>query len=208
MKDGGQSSQGFIYLSAKRLLDIVFATLGLLIVSPVMILTALWVCLDSKGPVFYRQKRAGKDGVEFDILKFRTMHHMAEAATGPVWAMVSDDRVTRSGRVLRKLYLDELPQLINILRGDMSFVGPRPERAFFYPKCEEVIPGFSARLRVSPGLTGLAQINQGHHPSDGAVRRKFRYDMFYIRKRTFFLDLSIMFRTFGLLWREFREMWR
>jgi lipopolysaccharide/colanic/teichoic acid biosynthesis glycosyltransferase len=208
MKTGGLGNQGFVYLSTKRLFDIFFSLLGLIFFAPAMLVTALWVRLDSPGPVFFRQRRVGKDGSEFDILKFRTMHPEAESHSGPVWAQKDDARVTRAGRLLRKLYLDETPQLFNILKGDMSFVGPRPERPFFYPQCEEVAPGFSSRIRVQPGLTGLAQVSQSHNPSTEAVRRKFHYDLMYMQRQSFVYDLRILFRTGGLLWQEFKEIWQ
>jgi len=203
----GPARQGFVYTSTKRLFDIAFSFLGLMLAWPLMVLAAIWVRLDSEGPILYRQTRVGKDGAEFQMLKFRTMSDSAESLSGPVWAKIGDERITRAGAILRRLYIDELPQLINILRGDMSFVGPRPERPFFYPKCEEAIPGFCARCVVQPGLTGLAQVRQNHDGSLRAMRRKFRYDLLYIRKQTFLLDLWIMVRTTWLLWREFKEIW-
>jgi len=208
MRTGGAGNQGFVYVSAKRLFDILGSLLGLIVLWPVMAAMAIWVRLDSEGPVLYRQTRVGKDGAEFEMLKFRTMFEAAESGSGPVWARAEDERVTRAGRILRRLYLDEMPQLLNILRGDMSFVGPRPERPFFYPKCEEAVPGFSARCAIRPGLTGLAQVRQKHDASRRGVRRKLRYDLLYIRKRNLALDAWILVGTMGLLWREFKEVGR
>ena len=150
----GVACGGAAYAFAKRAFDVAMALLGFVLAAPVMLLVAIWVRLDSAGPVIYSQERCGRSGRVFRVLKFRTMAADAEKASGPVWAAVGDPRVTRSGRILRKLYLDELPQLINILRGDMSFVGPRPERPYFYPRLEERIPGFSQRCLVRPGGGG------------------------------------------------------
>jgi lipopolysaccharide/colanic/teichoic acid biosynthesis glycosyltransferase len=192
----------------KRVFDALFSALALLFLWPVMLVLALWVRWDSEGPAFYRQTRVGKNGREFDVLKFRTMSISAESESGPVWAVKNDTRVTRAGRILRKLYLDELPQLINILKGEMSLVGPRPERPFFYPLLEKEIPGFSRRCCVVPGLTGLAQVRQSHQASLHAVERKFTYDAFYIRHRSFGFDLYIIWKTLSRVYQEFKEVLR
>lgn len=197
---------GSFYLFCKRCFDVVLSLVGLVIAAPVMAAVAIWVRLDSAGPIVYCQTRRGLGGREFEVLKFRTMRADAEEASGPVWAAVDDVRVTRAGRVLRKVYLDELPQLWNILRGDMSFVGPRPERPHFYPILEKRIPGFSRRCEVRPGLTGLAQVRQYHYASLRATRRKYQYDMFYVRRRSFSMDLYLIKETFALVLREVRGL--
>ena len=144
--------------------------------------------LESPGPVLYRQRRLGRGGREFRIIKFRTMFHGAERRTGPVWAAPSDVRTTRVGRVLRRLHFDELPQVVNILRGEMSLVGPRPERPALAARFERLVPGFSTRLRVRPGVMGLAQALGSYH---WHPRRKIRYDNFYIDKMGPWLDIKV-----------------
>jgi len=196
------------YLFSKRIFDLLFSSAALLFLWPLMLALAVWVRLDSPGPALYRQTRVGKNGHEFDVLKFRTMSTSAETETGPVWAVKNDDRITRAGRILRKLYLDELPQLINIIKREMSLVGPRPERPFFYPLLEKEIPGFSRRCCVQPGLTGLAQVRQSHQASLHAVQRKFTYDLFYLRHCGFTFDLYIIWKTIDRVYLEFKEVLR
>jgi lipopolysaccharide/colanic/teichoic acid biosynthesis glycosyltransferase len=196
------------YRLARRGADLVFGVVGLIVSSPIIALSALWVKLDSPGPAFYSQTRLGRGGQEFKLVKLRTMRQDAENSTGPVWARVGDRRLTGAGRILRQLYLDELPQFLNVALGQMSLIGPRPERPFFYPECERRVPGFSQRLAVKPGLTGLAQARQRHHDSTGALRRKYRYDMFYIRRQGLAMDLFVIRQTFGLLWSEVKEVLR
>lgn len=183
------------YLFAKRLFDILFSAfllLGLLIPMLLIIVAIKW---DADGPAIYRQERLGKNGRPFVMYKFRTMTLDAEE-NGPQWAEVDDCRCTRLGRFLRHCRLDELPQLWNILTGDMSFVGPRPERAYFYDKFEETIHGFRNRLRVTPGLTGLAQVNGGY---DLPPKEKVILDMEYIRTRSVYTDLLCLLKTVKLV---------
>ena len=196
----------WLYSAARRVFDVTFGFLGLVLAAPAMAAIAVWVRLDSPGPAVYRQKRVGRSGREFEILKFRTMSESAEA-DGAQWASKNDARVTRAGRVLRRLYVDELPQLVNVVRGEMSIIGPRPERAVFYPRCERQAPGFSRRTVVRPGLTGLAQVRQRHHSSPRALRRKCAYDLFYIRRRCVGLDLLILGQTLALVYNELKEAW-
>lgn len=184
-----------VYLWTKRVLDIVLAAAGLLVLLIPMILVAIAIKLDSEGPAIYSQERLGKGGKPFMIYKFRSMIRNAEA-DGPCWAERDDDRCTRLGRFLRRSRIDELPQLVNILRGDMSFVGPRPERAYFYDEFERYIPGFRARLLVQPGMTGHAQVNGGY---DLRPEEKIVYDMEYIRKRSFRMDLQCIIRTVAVV---------
>jgi len=176
----------------KRLFDVALATLLFVPALPVMALIALAIQLTSRGPVFYRQMRVGKDGSEFVMLKFRTMHDDAEQETGPVLAAENDPRVTALGRLLRTTRLDEVPQLWNVLRGDMSFVGPRPERPEFVTAYEREISGYIERFRVRPGLTGYAQVNGEYHTS---AATKLKYDLAYIYDRSLWLDLKILSAT-------------
>lgn len=151
-----------VYLITKRIIDILASATGLILASPVMLLVAIAIKLDSPGPIIYSQVRVGKGGKEYLIFKFRSMVNNAEARTGAVWARKDDNRVTRVGKFIRKTRLDELPQLWNVLKGEMSLVGPRPERPLFVEKFEREHPGFKNRLLVKPGLTGLAQVNGGY----------------------------------------------
>jgi exopolysaccharide biosynthesis polyprenyl glycosylphosphotransferase len=185
-------------LSCKRLMDLVLAGVGLLIFAPFLPLVALAIRLDSPGPVFYRQIRSGRAGRSFSILKFRTMSTDAEKDGQPRWAAENDPRITRVGHFLRKTRLDELPQLHNVLRGEMSIVGPRPERPEFIEQLEQDIPFYSTRLMVKPGLTGWAQIHYryGNNVEDALI--KLQYDFYYLRYWSLWLDLYIMFRTFGV----------
>jgi lipopolysaccharide/colanic/teichoic acid biosynthesis glycosyltransferase len=153
--------------------------------------------MDSPGPVFFTQKRIGKLGRWFSIWKFRTMRHKAEMETGPVWAEDNDPRVTRIGRFLRKSHLDELPQLFNVFCGDMSLIGPRPERPEMVEVITEKIPGFDKRLFVKPGITGLAQVRYDYGATIKDAARKLKYDALYIKRMCFLLDFQIVFWTIG-----------
>lgn len=183
------------YLRWKRMIDcgLSFA-LGIVLFLP-MVLIGILIKVDSKGSIIFAQERLGENGKPFIMLKFRTMHVDAES-DGPRWAEHEDPRCTRLGRFLRKTHLDELPQLWNILKGDMSFVGPRPERAFFYDEFSKYIPNFRDRLCVKPGLTGWAQINGGY---DLRPEEKLVYDLEYIEKRTVFFDCVCILRTIRLV---------
>jgi len=162
---------------------------------PLMALIAIAIKLDSPGPVFYRQARVGLDGTVFEMLKFRSMRADAERATGPIWAGKRDSRITRVGAVLRKLRLDELPQLINILRGEMNFIGPRPERPHFVETLRHQIPYYDARHVIRPGLTGWAQVSYSYGSTWEENKEKFEYDMFYLKNMSLSLDLMILFQT-------------
>ncbi|MDN3680263.1 sugar transferase [Vibrio tapetis subsp. quintayensis] len=169
---------------AKRTFDLVGSLVGLALLMPIFPLIAAAIAFTSKGPVLYRQQRVGKSTPEimefFDIIKFRTMYQDAETRSGAVWATKNDPRITPVGRFLRKTRLDELPQLINVLRGEMSLIGPRPERPTFYSKLETAIPYFADRTYgVLPGITGLAQVNQGYDTCIDDVRRKVGFDHSY-----------------------------
>jgi sugar transferase (PEP-CTERM system associated) len=179
----------------KRLVDIFFSMLGILLALPLFPLVALLVKLDSPGPALFRQVRAGERGREFAILKFRTMRQDAESSTGAVWAQKNDPRVTRVGRFLRKTRLDELPQLFNVLKGEMSFVGPRPERPEFVEQLSERIPYYNKRHFVKPGLTGWAQVCYPYGASEEDALEKLRYDLYYIKNYSLLLDLFIVLET-------------
>ncbi len=183
------------YEFAKRLFDLSSALLLLFIFFPLMILIALAIKADSPGPIIYRQRRLGKKGKVFTIYKFRSMRQDAEKHSGAVWAMQNDPRVTRIGRFLRATHLDELPQLINVIKGDMSLVGPRPERPEIAEQLARYIPNYWKRLQVKPGITGLAQVRYRYDSCLKDVKNKLRYDLFYIRKANFLLDLRILFDT-------------
>jgi exopolysaccharide biosynthesis polyprenyl glycosylphosphotransferase len=178
--------------AAKRAFDVFLATVLFVLAVPVMLLVALAVRLTSRGPVLFRQERAGKDRRPFTMVKFRTMHVDAEEETGPVLASENDPRATWLGRYLRASRLDELPQLWNVLRGDMSFVGPRPERPEFITRYERDIQGYVERFKVRPGLTGYAQVNGEYHTS---AATKLKYDLAYIYNRSLWLDLKILSET-------------
>jgi len=179
----------------KRLFDMVISFVILVGFLPLWILVAVSIKLTSRGPVLFRQRRIGRGGKRFVLYKFRSMIEDAEKDTGPVWAQKNDRRVTKVGRVLRRMRLDEIPQLINVLKGEMSLVGPRPERPYFVEKLAQEIPLYSRRLNVKPGLTGWAQIKHNYDASLDDVREKVRYDLYYIENMSLSLDLKILTRT-------------
>jgi len=183
----------------RRIVNVGLATLGFVLSLPIMLLTALAVKLDSVGPVFYVQERVGKNGKTFKIIKFRSMRVGAEAKSGPVWAEEDDPRITRVGRIIRKLRFDELPQFVNVIRGDMNFVGPRPERPIFVEQLSEVVPYYSQRHVVKPGLTGWAQIKYPYGASVEDSIEKLRYDLYYIKNQTLLLDAIIVFETIKIV---------
>ena len=181
--------------SVKRLFDGVLSLVVLLIGLPIWMLVGILIRVSSAGPAIYRQRRIGQHGRPFTMLKFRTMHENAEAGTGPVWAQEDDPRYTSIGRWLRKTRLDEIPQLWNVLKGDMSLVGPRPERPFFVDQFSQEIPLYSRRHRVKPGITGWAQVKWKYDASLEDVQQKVKYDLFYIENMSLRRDLQILFRT-------------
>jgi len=184
----------------KRGFDIFFSVIGLLITALFTPLIALAIKIDSPGPVFYTQKRVGKDGRIFTLYKFRTMKAGAEEI-GPKWTLPNDPRITRVGRILRALYLDELPQLWSILKRDLSFVGPRPEEVELTKIFEKEIPFYSQRYLIRPGFTGWAQINFPASASIKEAKEKFQYDLYYIKNRSFFMDLGIILKTIRLIFK-------
>lgn len=179
----------------KRSVEWMASVAGLVVLGPFILLIALAIKLDSRGPVLCRQVRVGKRGKPFELIKFRSMRVDAEQIAGPQWACEDDSRITRVGRFLRKLHLDESPQFINILRGDMSFVGPRPERPHFVEQLKQQIPYYNLRHSVRSGLTGWAQVSYPYGASVEDAKRKLEYDLFYIKNMSIFLDLLIMFHT-------------
>ncbi|TCL76760.1 lipopolysaccharide/colanic/teichoic acid biosynthesis glycosyltransferase [Hydrogenispora ethanolica] len=183
------------YPRIKRLLDVGLSLVGLALGAPLLLFFGALIRLESKGPVFYKQVRAGLDGKPFIILKLRSMVVRAES-NGQQWAVKDDVRATRVGRFIRKTKIDELPQLINVLRGEMSIVGPRPERPALIVSFSREVAGFKERLRVKPGLTGWAQVHGGYELSPA---EKLRFDLYYIRHQSLGLDLRIIGKTFGVL---------
>lgn len=179
----------------KRIVDLAMSFLILIVSLPIWFLIPLAIKLDSKGPIFFKQTRVGEKGKTFDVLKFRSMRTDAELHSGPVWAQDGDDRVTRVGRFMRKTRIDELPQLVNVFKGEMSFVGPRPERPFFVKELSEEIQYYQQRHVVKPGLTGLAQVKYDYGSSAEDALEKLRYDFYYIKYMGFWMDLSIIFET-------------
>jgi lipopolysaccharide/colanic/teichoic acid biosynthesis glycosyltransferase len=191
------------YLPWKIALEFAAALVLLLLLSPVIILAAIAVKLTSPGPALYRQTRLGRGGRPFRIIKLRTMVHNAESRTGPVWCQAGDPRVTPLGRLLRATHVDEFPQLINVLLGHMSLVGPRPERPEFVRDLEFRLPGYSDRLNVRPGITGIAQLNLPPDKDLDSVRRKLIHDLYYVRYCSPWLDFQVILFT-G--WDFIREM--
>ena len=181
--------------STKRLIDVGVALAVLIGALPLLLALGFLVQYTSPGPAIYRQRRVGQHGRPFTMYKFRTMHRDAEAATGPVWASKEDPRYTPLGRWLRKLRLDEMPQLVNVLKGEMSLVGPRPERPYFVDQFVHEIPLYSRRHRVKPGITGLAQVKWKYDASLDDVRQKVKYDLFYIENMSLRMDCKILLRT-------------
>ena len=179
----------------KRFFDIAIGVFSLFICIPFWVIIGILIKLDSKGPVFYRQERMGKDGKIFYINKFRSMVLDAEAKTGPVWAGTQDDRITTIGKLLRRFHFDETPQLINILKGDMSVVGPRPERPYFVKKLKETYPFYSRRFKIRPGVTGWSQINQPFDVNVEDVHHKLKFDFYYIENMSLRLDINILLKT-------------
>lgn len=180
---------------AKRAFDLVAAGIGLVLASPILALAAAAIRLDSRGPIFYRQERVGAGGRLFEVLKLRTMRVDAEASGTPRWASERDPRITRVGTLLRRTRMDEIPQLFNVLKGDMSMVGPRPERPFFVRRLLQLVPWYGLREAVRPGVTGWAQLRYPYGASVEDARRKLEYDLYYVKNGSFFLDLAIVFHT-------------
>jgi sugar transferase (PEP-CTERM system associated) len=191
--DGFKLSYGALFV--KRAYDMLFACIGLIMASPLFLILSVLIKMESRGPIFYKQERVGKNEKSFFIYKFRSMLNDAEKKTGPVMALSDDKRITRIGKIIRKTRLDELPQLWNILKGDMSFVGPRPERPVFVEKFTKQIPFYGQRFALRPGLTGWAQIRCPYASTIEETLMKLRYELYYLKNFSFFFDLSIILRT-------------
>lgn len=192
-------SSGFrrsrITLIGKRLFEIIISLFILIAASPFLALAAVLIEIDNPGPVLFKQERVGRNGRIFNLLKLRSMRQDAESRTGPIWSEVGDSRVTRVGRVLRKTKIDEIPQVFNVLKGDMSFVGPRPERPYFVELLKGKVPFYFQRLSINPGITGLAQIKYPYGSSVEDAVEKLQYDLYYIKHMSFWLDFSVLFDT-------------
>ena len=183
----------------KRTFDIIGASILFIVLGPFMGFFALLVKLTSSGPAFFTQVRVGQDGRLFNMIKLRTMHTNAENQTGPVWAQKRDPRVTPLGRFLRTTHLDEVPQLINVIKGEMSLIGPRPERPYFVNQFRRSIPRYEGRLAVRPGITGLAQVRHKYDETIEDVRKKLGYDLAYVNDMCWTSDLKIAFLTIGMI---------
>ena len=178
----------------KRILDVTISFFTLLFLSPVLLIVSVIIKIDSNGPVLYRQIRVGRKGKEFQMYKFRSMKATAEEY-GPEWSGENDPRITRIGKVLRRTYIDEVPQMINVLKNEMSLIGPRPERPFFVEQLKKEIPYYYKRLTVKPGITGWAQIKHKYDSSLEDVKTKIQYDFYYIENMSLKLDFKIMINT-------------
>ena len=194
-------NQGLVRNFVKRAFDLAASLVLLILALPVMLIAAICIILEDGMPVFYRQERVGLNGRTFNILKFRSMKKDAEKDGTPRWAAAQDDRITRVGHIIRKLRIDELPQIINVLRGEMSFVGPRPERPYFVEKLTTQIPYFDMRHSVKPGITGWAQVRYAYGASIDDTVEKLQYDLYYVKNHGLFLDLMTLIATIEVvLW--------
>jgi exopolysaccharide biosynthesis polyprenyl glycosylphosphotransferase len=202
--DGFQPSR--VYLWRKRLMDIVCASLMIAVTAPLLLLIAVGIKLDTPGPAIFKQERVGLHGASFTLYKFRSMKMDAESKSGPAWAAEFDNRVTRFGQLLRKFRLDEIPQAWNVLRGDMSFAGPRPERPYFVHMLSERVPYYGLRHYVKPGITGWAQVNYPYGASVEDAIEKLQYDLYYIKHMSFHQDLLVVLKTCKVVFFG-RERW-
>jgi len=196
---GDGFNQGVLRTIFKRLFDILSATVLSIVSAPVMLVTAVLIKLESPGPVLYRQERVGQGGKPFFVTKFRSMRTDAEKDGKPRWASTNDSRVTRVGNVIRRLRIDELPQLFNVLKGEMSLVGPRPERPFFVEQLTQEIPFYAVRHSVKPGVTGWAQVRYHYGSTVEDSQEKLQYDLYYVKNHTLFLDLVVLLETVGVV---------
>lgn len=192
---GNGFDQGYFRMACKTGFDVLASLLILISTLPVLLITALFIFLEDRGPIFYRQERVGKEGRLFMVLKFRSMSTDAERAGTPQWAATNDPRTTKVGRIIRVLRIDELPQIINVLIGDMSFVGPRPERPYFVEKLCQEVPYYNFRHSIKPGITGMAQVRYQYGASVEDALQKLQYDLYYVKNSSFFLDILIFIDT-------------
>lgn len=195
--DGFQ--QGFVRMAVKTLFDVVCSGILLVMTMPVMLVAAIAIKLESRGPVFYRQERVGLNGTLFNVIKFRSMRTDAEKDGRPRWAQVGDTRITRVGRILRKLRIDELPQLFSVFAGHMSLVGPRPERAYFVDQLTKEIPYYNVRHSIKPGVTGWAQVRYHYGASVEDAAEKLQYDLYYVKNHSLLLDLKVLLGTVSVV---------
>ncbi|MBK6357188.1 MAG: TIGR03013 family PEP-CTERM/XrtA system glycosyltransferase [Betaproteobacteria bacterium] len=196
---GDGFSQGAFRTFVKRLFDIVCASILIILATPVMMLAALLIVLEDGFPLLYRQERVGVNGRLFNVIKFRSMRRDAEKDGKPIWAQAKDNRVTRVGQIIRKLRIDELPQLFSVLNGDMSLVGPRPERPFFVDQLTKEIPFYAVRHSVKPGVTGWAQVRYHYGATVEDSAEKLQYDLYYVKNHSLFLDMVVLFETVGVV---------
>jgi sugar transferase (PEP-CTERM system associated) len=187
--------QGWMRNLVKRIFDLTSAVVLLVVTLPIMLAVAVAIAFTSAGPLLYRQERVGQNGKTFTVMKFRSMGINAEAAGVPQWAKANDARVTPIGRIMRRTRIDELPQIFNVLKGDMSFVGPRPERPFFVDTLTKEIPFYAARHSVKPGITGWAQVNYKYGSSTQDALHKLQFDLYYVKNHTLLLDLLVLIKT-------------
>jgi exopolysaccharide biosynthesis polyprenyl glycosylphosphotransferase len=183
----------------KRIFDILSACVLILVSAPIMLVTGLLIKLESPGPMLYRQERVGQNSRNFLVTKFRSMRTDAEKDGKPRWASANDSRVTRVGNIIRRLRIDELPQLFNVLKGEMSLVGPRPERPFFVEQLTQEIPFYAVRHSVKPGVTGWAQVRYHYGSTVEDSQEKLQYDLYYVKNHTLFLDLVVLLETIGVV---------
>ena len=192
-------SEGFkkslLILLLKRMTDVLVSITLALLLLPLTLITSFLIKVDSNGPVFYLQERVGENKKPYRLIKFRSMRHNAEEKSGPVWAENNDCRITRVGKIIRAMRIDEIPQIWNVLKGEMSFVGPRPERMVFVKELEKIIPYYNERFSIKPGITGWAQVNYNYGASIEDAIEKLNYDLFYIKNMSIFMDLMIIFKT-------------
>jgi lipopolysaccharide/colanic/teichoic acid biosynthesis glycosyltransferase len=193
--DSDRLDRMHLYASAKMAIEYAIGALLFVLTLPIVVVAALLVKLTSEGPAFYAQTRVGRNGRHYTLYKLRSMRHNCEKISGPCWSQKGDQRVTPLGRFLRKSHIDELPQLLNVLRGEMGLVGPRPERPEFFPKLEGALPLYRSRLLVRPGVTGLAQVQLPADSDLESVRRKLAYDLYYIENCTPRLDFQLLLAT-------------
>lgn len=196
---GGGFDQSFFRTTVKRIFDLLASLLILFVSLPVMFLAAVFILIEDGKPVFYRQERVGKGGKTFMVIKFRSMRKDAEEQGQPQWAATDDPRVTKIGKIIRKLRIDELPQIINVLKGEMSLVGPRPERPFFVDILTAQVPYYNVRHSVKPGITGWAQVRYSYGSSVEDAIEKLQYDLYYVKNHSLFLDLIILVDTVGVV---------
>jgi len=192
---GSGFNQSFLRSFGKRTFDLLVSIALFIVTLPIMLLTSILIYLEDRSPIFYRQERVGKDGQSFMVLKFRSMRNDAEKKSGPQWASANDPRTTRIGRVIRKLRVDELPQIVNVIKGEMSFVGPRPERPHFVEQLCEEVPYYNMRHSIKPGITGMAQVRYQYGASVEDSIQKLQYDLYYVKNNSLFLDMLILIET-------------